>query len=127
LREPSIGHLDSAIEDHAAWTANDPFSFVIPAPFASEARKRDQAGTQTADKLLSDRQRTLWPALLLACRGNVALRTSIKHARCAVHGSRPGPTRALSGTRDAGMTIDSVENEAQSRLRKYICDEGQVP
>src|SRR5258705_13555472 len=36
-----------------AWAVCVIALFVIPAPLASEARKRDQAGTQTADNLLS--------------------------------------------------------------------------
>jgi len=98
---------------------------VIPAPLGSEACERDQAGTHAACNLRpgsevrddghAARDREHEPGAGRPVRrgdrrdprrtcGYVATHALTRRARGPVHGSRPGPTRALTGTRGAGMT-----------------------
>ncbi len=83
--------------------------FVIPAPLASEARERDQAGTHAAANLLSRAGvRTLFVALgeRIIEGPELGSRHRFQSEELADTCIGPGlvPLRALSGTRGAGMT-----------------------
>jgi hypothetical protein len=70
------------------WVAANgaPVSYVFPAPLASEASKREKAGTHALSSLLSERTR----------RATMPRGSEMNARACSqVHGSRPFPARAF--------------------------------